>query len=217
MYFSCISQGSANLDNYNKVKSLVGVEYYIPNPDSINNNTLYTFVVDSTPKIDVITEIFVGDIMFQKREGILAECLYPLFQHNKTSGSWDYEIKKYIPACKYSDSDETYKVPYSNVMQNKKISYTHDIKLFDQHSKYKICLRSCTNCRGASGPTNFSVSVGCKENLNYEDFYIGLGLLPKDKYIQKILEYTSKLGDIHFTYESILASSNSQFREFQMI
>ena len=82
------------------------------------------------------------------------------------------------------------------------------------------CLRSCTDCSYmGTSPTKFKVSVGCKENLNAGDFYVGFGLLPKDKYTQKILEYTAKLGDIiYFTYTEFYSGKFEQAiqREFQI-
>ena len=74
---------------------------------------LYETITDNVPKIDVTTEVYLGDRMLEQRTGDYRECIIPKHRFELNwAGGQVYTIKANNPLCKKDADAELYSPNY---------------------------------------------------------------------------------------------------------
>lgn len=150
-------QDAASKMTLSSIQSLLGVEYYFPSQDVIENNSMYSAIKDNYPKIGVVHEVYMGDAMMQLRTGRLADCLIPLFfWKDKTLHGFISKIERNIPLCKQKEQGKIFHSPYLNVGKREIYDLKMKVKFSEKKDeKYKIC-----------------VNTLCKKGIKKDDFFV---------------------------------------------
>lgn len=149
---------------------------------------LYKWTVYTSPSVDSVNEVYVGDRLIEHGHGEWKDCLTPRRTLTRKQGTWTGEYRAGAPLCKKKHGEKFYEPLYKNATYGNQ-AMMNGVSWKKKGDKYHICQRS------------MGFSAYCVKDLSENDVQFGETFIYSENSIQQTIEYSGRNGDtLSFIY-----------------
>lgn len=149
---------------------------------------LYEWTVYTSPAVEAINKVYVGDKLLQHGHGEWKDCLTPRRTLTRKQGTWTGEYRAGSPLCKQKPEDKLYEPLYANASYGNR-SMFNGVSWKEKGGKYRICQQS------------MGFRAYCVKNLSADDVKFGETFIYSENSAQQTIEYAGRTGDtLSFIY-----------------